>query len=72
MQENQQEKKQVNEKNLFTIEEIAKWFAMSKRAVYMHYYRGHLKPENLESHKLYFTRNEVENFGKRFIPLSLF
>lgn len=47
---------------LFTLEEIAKWCQMSRNAVYMHYRRGHLIPESMKCHRLYFTRATVDAF----------
>lgn len=55
--------------NLFTIEEVAKWAGLTRNAAYMHYRRGHLKPVNLQAHRLYFEKSEVDNFIANYKPI---
>lgn len=56
---------------LFTLEEVAKWCEMTKGAVYMHYRRGHLVPENMACHRLYFRRSVVDEFRANYVPFTL-
>ena len=51
---------------LFTKEEVAKWCGMTPSAVYMHYRRGHLQPENMACHRLYFRRSVVDEFRANY------
>lgn len=51
---------------LFTVEEAAKWCGMSKRAFYMHCRRGHVEPEKMLCHRLYFSRESVDNFRANY------
>lgn len=61
---------QMNEQKLFTIEEVAKWCNLSRNAAYMHYRRGHLMPVKMKSHRLYFTREEVDTFRANYVPFN--
>lgn len=55
--------------DLFTIEEVAKWCGISRNAAYMHYRRGHLnRREDIEAHRVYFTRQAVEEFKAKYLP----
>lgn len=57
---------------LFTIEEVAKWCGISRNAAYMHYQRGHLnRCKDIEAHRVYFTRQEVEQFKSKYFPSFL-
>ena len=62
-----------NSEVLFTIEEVAKWCGLSRNAAYMHYKRGHIKSVNqsdgLACHRLYFSRDQVEEFRAKYIVL---
>lgn len=58
------------EKHLFTIEEVAKWCNMSRNAAYMHYRRGHITPERMQCHRLYFSRAEVDAFRADYVPFN--
>ena len=54
---------------LFTIEEVAKWCGISRDAAYVHYYRGHLRRcTDVEAHRVYFTRQAVEEFKNKYFP----
>lgn len=61
---------QINEQQLFTIEEVAKWCNMSRNAAYMHYRRGHIIPVKMLCHRLYFTRAEVDAFRANYVPFN--
>lgn len=59
---------QLKKQQLFTLEEIAKLCQCSRNAIYMHYVRGHIKPAEMASHRLYFTLEEVELFRSLYKP----
>lgn len=59
---------EIKKDDLFTLEEVAKWCNLSKHAVYMHYRRGHLTPEPLPCHRLYFKFSEVYRFKDNYTP----
>lgn len=54
---------------LFTLEEVAKWCGMSKGALYQHYRRGHIRPEVYQCHRLYFSRDAVNDFVTTYRPV---
>lgn len=59
----------VELQQLFTIEEVAKWCGISRNAAFMHYYRGHLnRCTEVEAHRVYFTRQAVEEFKQKYYP----
>lgn len=59
----------VELQQLFTIEEVAKWCGISRNAAYMHYIRGHLnRCKEIEAHRVYFTRQAVEEFKNKYFP----
>lgn len=58
---------QLLEQELFTIEEAAKWCGLSPRAFYMHHRRGHIEPVRMLCHRLYFTREAIEEFRTNYI-----
>jgi hypothetical protein len=53
--------------DLFDLQEAAKYCGLSRGALYMHYYRGHLQRENLPAHKVYFTRRALEQFKATYV-----
>lgn len=53
---------EIMQQELFTLEEAAKWCGMSPRAFYMHQRRGHVEPVKMLCHRLYFSREAVDNF----------
>lgn len=57
---------EFSKQELFTLEEIAKWCQMSRNGIYMHYRRGHLTPEKMLCHRLYFSRETVDNFRANY------
>lgn len=52
---------------LFTLEEAARWCGLSKNAMYMRYFRGQIKPVNMLCHRLYFTRQSIDEFRTNYI-----
>lgn len=55
----------------FTIEEVAKFCRISRNAAYMHYRRGHIKRiEDIEAHRLYFTREALDEFRAKYCPFN--
>lgn len=55
----------------FTIEEVAKFCRISRDAAYMHYRRGHIKRiEDIEAHRLYFTREALDDFRAKYCPFN--
>lgn len=57
--------------DLFTIEEVAKWCNLSRNAAYMHYRRGHLqRVQDIEAHRVYFTRAAIDAFRAKYCPLN--
>lgn len=61
----------LESQQLFTLQEVAKWCSLSRNAMYMHYRRGHIKPEPLLAHQLYFSRAEVLRFISNYRPISV-
>lgn len=55
---------------LFTLEEAAKWCGLNKKAMYMRYFRGQIRPVNLPTHRLYFTREAVDEFRANYVPFN--
>lgn len=62
--------KQFQEQQLFTLEEVAKWCNLSRNAAYMHYRRGHIEPEKMACHRLYFSREQVDQFRANYCPFN--
>lgn len=58
----------IQEQQLFTLNEAAKWCNLSRNAFYMHYYRGHIKAVQTRAHKLFFTREDIDHFRSEFVP----
>lgn len=57
---------------IFSVEEAAKWCGISRNAFYMRYKRGQIKNiQDLKTHKLYFTREEIENFRATYVPFII-
>lgn len=59
----------VQRRELFTLDEVAKWCGMNRGALYQHYRRGHIKPEVLQCHRLYFSREAVNDFVTNYRPV---
>lgn len=61
----------IQEQELFTIEEVAKWCNLSRGAAYMHYYRGHITPvKDMRTHRIYFTRQSIDTFRAHYVPFN--
>lgn len=56
--------------DLFTLEEAAKWCGLKPKAMYMRYFRGQIKTVPMMSHRLYFSRQEIDEFRAKYIPFS--
>ena len=52
---------------LFTLEEAARWCGLKPKAMYMRYFRGQIKSVNMLSHRLYFTRQAIDEFRANYI-----
>lgn len=52
---------------LFTLEEAARWCGLKPKAMYMRYFRGQIKAVNMLSHRLYFTRQAIDEFRANYI-----
>lgn len=61
---------QFESQELFTIEEVAKWCHLTRNAAYMHYRRGHIIPERMSCHRLYFSRQSVDEFRAQYVPFN--
>lgn len=61
---------QIKQERLFSLEEAAKWCNLSRGAMYMHYRRGHIEPERLLCHKLYFSRKSIDDFRAMYKPFE--
>lgn len=55
------------ETNVFTLKEAAKICGMTPRALYMHYYRGHIQPVKMKAHKLVFTSAQIDLFRMNYV-----
>lgn len=62
--------RQFRTEELFTIEEVAKFSGMTRNAAYMHYRRGHIKPEPMLAHRLFFTREAIDEFRANYCPFN--
>ena len=60
----------LQSQELFTIEEVAKWCNLSRNAAYMHYKRGHLQAVDMQTHRLYFAREDVDEFRAKYVPFN--
>lgn len=52
---------------LFTLKEAAKICQLSKQAMYMHYYRGHIERVPMKAHKLYFSAKQIQEFQYNYL-----
>lgn len=57
---------QFKQEDLFTIEEVAKFCGLTRRAAYMHYYRGHINCVPMMAHRLYFSRAAIDQFRANY------
>lgn len=56
---------------LFTLEEAAKWCGLTKGAMYMRYFRGQIRPENVRAHRLFFSREAIDEFRANYCPFTV-
>lgn len=61
---------EFKKEELFTLEEAAKWCGLKKKAMYMRYFRGQIKCVPMMSHRLYFSRQDIDEFRAKYIPFS--
>lgn len=61
---------QFRSEELFTIEEVAKFCGLTRRAAYMHYHRGHIECVPMMTHRLYFTREAIDKFRAYYCPFN--
>lgn len=61
---------QFKTEQLFKIEEVAKYCGMTRNAAYMHFRRGHIKAVNMLTHRLYFTREAIDQFRANYCPFN--
>lgn len=62
---------EFKKEDLFTLEEAAKWCGLKPKAMYMRYFRGQIKAVPLPSHRLYFSRQEIDEFRAKYVPFSM-
>lgn len=62
--------KEFRKEDLFTIEDVAKFAGISRNAAYMHYRRGHIQAVPMMSHRLYFTRDDLDRFRAMYCPFN--
>lgn len=62
--------KEFKKEDLFTLKEAAKICGLSRNAMYMRYFRGHIKPVNTLSHRLFFSRDAIDEFRANYVPFS--
>lgn len=61
---------EFKKEDLFTLEEVAKMAGLNRKAMYMRYFRGQIKPVNTLTHRLYFTREAIDEFRANYYPFS--
>ena len=61
----------IQKQDLFSVAECAKYCGLTRGAFYMHYYRGHINATKLPTHKIYFTRDELDAFRENYVLHSL-
>lgn len=62
--------KEFRKEDLFSLNEVAKICGLTRNAMYMRYFRGQIKPENTLSHRLYFSRDAIDEFRANYVPFS--
>lgn len=61
---------EFKKEDLFTIEECAKFCRMTRNAFYMRYTRGQIDPVPMKTHRLYFTREALDEFRANYCPYN--
>lgn len=62
--------KEFKREDLFTMDEVAKICGLSRNAMYMRYFRGQITAVPTLSHRLFFTRDAVDEFRAKYVPYS--
>lgn len=62
--------KEFKKEDLFSINEAAKICGLSRNAMYMRYFRGQIKTVPTLSHRLYFSREAIDEFRENYVPFS--
>lgn len=62
--------KEFKKEDLFSINEAAKICGLSRNAMYMRYFRGQIKAVPTLSHRLYFSRDAIDEFRANYVPFS--
>lgn len=62
--------KEFKREDLFTLDEVAKLVGLNRKAMYMRYFRGQIKAVNTLTHRLYFTRDAIDEFRATYCPFS--
>lgn len=62
--------KEFKKEDLFTLEEVAKLCGLSRNAMYMRYFRGQIEATATLSHRVYFTRDAIDEFRAKYVPYS--
>lgn len=58
--------KEFRRQDLLSIDEVARFCGLSRNAMYMRYFRGQIKAVDTLSHRLFFTREEVDEFRAKY------
>lgn len=61
---------EFKKEDLFTIEEVAKFCGLTRNAMYMRYLRGQIDPVRMRTHRLYFTREAIDEFRANYCPFT--
>lgn len=62
--------KEFKKEDLFSINEAAKICGLSRNAMYMRYFRGQIKAVPTLSHRLYFSRDAIDEFRANYVPFG--
>lgn len=60
--------KEFKMEDLFSVEEAAKICGLSRNAMYMRYFRGQIKATVTLSHRVFFTREAIDEFRYNYVP----
>lgn len=61
---------EFKKEDLFTLDEVAKLAGLNRKAMYMRYFRGQIKAAETLTHRLYFTREAIDEFRAIYCPFS--
>lgn len=62
--------KEYKKEDLFTLVEVAKICGLTRNAMYMRYFRGQIKAVSNLSHRVYFTRDAIDEFRANYVPFA--